>query len=191
EAVYTVLDASPLGLAACDVDRDGHCDLAFVTGSGGGIQILLGTGDGAFAAPVIYAEDYMCSYVYSRDLDKDGYDDIAATVFEPDGVLVLLNNSDGTFAGATRYDGGGGGPAHFGDFDGDGVGDLVVANGISRTVSVLLNNGDGMFGSPLSYNAGGRVEWVFSWDFDGDDDNDILTSFQHKYFTILYNRLND
>jgi VCBS repeat protein len=81
-------------IAPGDFNDDGKLDLA--TNDAG---ILLGKGDGTFAAPLPYGEQF--SLVAAGDFDADGKLDIAAAT--PGNVAVLLGNGDGTLRSAVDY----------------------------------------------------------------------------------------
>ncbi|GEM_PF-1711866 len=172
--VNYALGASSHSATSGDLDGDGDLDL--VAANDGSISVLLGNGDGSFAAAVNNVTGIDAWGMATGDLDGDGDLDLAVA----DGgasVSVLLGNGDGSFAAAVPY-GVGSMPSSvaFGDLDRDGDLDLAVANLNSDTVSVLLGNGNGTFASAVNYAAGDGPRFVAAGDLDGDGDLDLAVA---------------
>jgi hypothetical protein len=133
-------------VAAGDFNSDGLLDL--VVGSGYGLMILLGNGDGTFHDPQYLTSGALGVAV--GDVNGDGIPDLVGAA--PSGVIVLLGNGDGTFKVPQSYPIGGEG-ANFiaiADFNRDGIPDVAVAYeghgfGLDAGLSILLGNGDGTF----------------------------------------------
>ncbi|MGA9423978.1 MAG: VCBS repeat-containing protein, partial [Terracidiphilus sp.] len=140
---------------------NGNLDLA-VANSPGGLDIVLGYGDGDFNQGPVSANGTLASAFMPAigDFNQDGKLDIAVT----DGgysesanlVSILLGNGDGTFrAGPESTFATGSNPWQIvaADFNGDGILDLAIANYDDDTITILLGNGDGTFapapGSPV------------------------------------------
>ncbi len=141
-------------LMTADFNGDGHGDLFTVNAynaTSAYISILLGHGDGTFAAAVNYpvAGNYSVTAV-ADDVTGDGKLDIV-TVSGDQQISVLAGNGDGTFQAAKSF----AAPALPGpasptatpilnlitaDLRGIGKKDLIASNGL-----VLLGNGDGTF----------------------------------------------
>jgi hypothetical protein len=166
----------PMGVAVGDFNGDGIPDLAVADngfrGSGAGVSVLLGNGDGSFQAPTTYITGSSAYAVAVGDFNGGGRLDLAVTDENLAGrVSVLLGNGDGTFQAARNF------PTAFtpvpiavGDFNGDGIPDLAVAGG--GAVGVLLGNGDGTFQAPMNYPAGGESSVAVA-DFNGDGISDL------------------
>jgi type II/III secretion system protein/VCBS repeat protein len=139
-----------------DFDADGKTDLAILANNNapstpGEVLILLGKGDGTFAAagsattvgngPVAMA---------TGDFDSSGSPDLAV-VNQTDGSLtILLNHGDATFGQGPNSPvliGQGTSPTGIGvaDFDGNATPDIVVSNSATDTFAVILNAGLGVF----------------------------------------------
>jgi hypothetical protein len=189
-------------VAVADVNGDGKPDLVVATEcynssncSNGGVDVLLGNGDGTFQAAVSYSSGgYFSSYsVAVADVNGDGKPDlvVANECYSSDcpgagGVSVLLGNGDGTFQGAVSYNSGGeyAYSVAVADVNGDGKPDLVVTNYnavignyYDGGVGVLLGNGDGTFQPAAMYGSDG--EYAFSVavaDVNGDGKPDLVVA---------------
>ena len=168
---------NPQSVTTGDFNGDGKLDLAVVNSynSTGGktVSVLLGNGNGTFAAKVDYSVGNSPVSVTTGDFNGDGKLDLAvANSYDATGgntVSVLLGNGNGTFAAKVDYATG-----HFpysvtvGDFNGDGKMDLAVANRTSNTVSILIGNGNGTFATKVDYGTGTNPASVTTGDFNGD-----------------------
>ncbi len=157
-------------VAVADTNGDNKPDL-FVGGCGGhssciggGVSLMLGNGDGTFAAPVNFYSGGQPSFVNAADVNGDGSIDL---ILGNGGVVVALGNGDGSFRAPVTYGSGGLNPASLaiGDLNDDGSLDLLVANecvssgscaDASGNVSVLFGKGDGTFKPAVQYGSGGN-----------------------------------
>ena len=155
----------PTSVALGDLNGDGVPDIVAtgkdMVSAGSGyvntVNVLLGKGDGTFAARVVYGTGAGPSAVALGDLNGDGKLDIVTTNIDAGTVSVLPGKGDGTFS--ARLDSPVGGDSTspmrniaLGDLNGDGKLDAVVADYRTSQVgmlvgsmSVLLGNGDGTF----------------------------------------------
>ena len=174
---YTA-DNRPVFVAISDLNGDQVPDLA-VTNNGfadsGSVSVLLGIGDGMFAAAVHYTADERPTSVAIADVNGDPVPDLAVANGDSDNVSVLLGVGDGTFAPAVQY-GAGNRPSSvvIGDLNGDQAPDLVVANRDSHNVSVLLGLSDGTFAAAVHYATGYRPLSVAIADLNGDEVPDLV-----------------
>jgi 6-phosphogluconolactonase (cycloisomerase 2 family) len=152
-------------------------DLVTANYGSGTVSVLLGNGDGTFAAPVTYAVGSNPIALAIGDLNGDGKLDLAVANYGSGTVSVLLGNGDGTFQPAVTYTVGSSprGVA-IADLDGKNGNDLAVANWSSGNVSVLLNKGNGTFNSAVNYAVSGNPGNVIAADVNGDGKLDLVTA---------------
>ena len=181
------MSVSLSGIAAADLDADGHLDLA-VTLSSKNLALVLGHGDGSFA-PVSELVppaglDYGGSFVAAADVTGDGVLDLVIAVSSLPAteltVHVLAGLGAGSFAPpmSTTF-----GPetalarATLGDLDGDGRADLAFTSGTEYNgLHIALATGAGAFGTPTIVPAayGANPPGPPLGDVDGDGDLDIV-----------------
>jgi hypothetical protein len=116
--------------ASFDFNGDGNMDLVVTTNSA--TQVLLGKGDGSFAA--LPPTGITIGNLQVADFNGDGKADLLGTQFAGGASLgaLLLGNGDGTFGNLLPLIPGGNGL--IGDFNGDGKPDIIAGN-------ILLVNG--------------------------------------------------
>jgi FG-GAP-like repeat len=137
-----------------DFNRDGKADMVLTVN--GGVNVLLGKGDGTFQAPTTIVTGQGANSIKLADLNGDGNLDLALSNGAPSSgnagdndVVVILGNGDGTFQPAVKYTAGNN-PflAVVGDVNGDSKPDLIVVS--DSGLNVLLGNGDGSFQIPFN-----------------------------------------
>jgi hypothetical protein len=124
------------------------------------VSVLLGNGDGTFAAKTDFVAGPGPYSVAIGDLNADGKPDVVASNASSNNVSVLLGNGDGTLGEKTDYETGASPQSvAIGDLNADGKRDLAVANRNPGTVSVLLNVGPGapVTATASAFVIGGRT----------------------------------
>jgi hypothetical protein len=191
------LATMPFSVNVADVNGDGKPDLVVGTFSGssypysGGVSVLLGNGNGTFAAGLnmsLGVETFLNSLT---DINGDGKPDLVTETFKK-GLSVYLGNGDGTFAGPLNTvvsD------AHYGvavgDLNGDGRPDFVVPDYSTPTFTVLLGNRNAATHfqviAPATTTAGGYIPVTVNALTAGNQQDDLyagtvtLTSSDGKF----------
>ena len=178
------------GVAAADLDGDGHVDLATDSWGNDRVATLLGDGDGGFrAGPLLAVGRHPYQRLRSGDVNGDGHADIITTDLEGDSVTVLLGEGRGRFRAAPGSPfPAGDSPFNLavGDVDGDGHVDLAVVNAPGSTsdrrgrdgLTILTGDGRGGFrmlgGSP--FPTGHIPNRIAIGDMNGDGAGDVVVS---------------
>jgi hypothetical protein len=174
---------------AIDVNGDGKLDL--VGGSGNGMSVLLGNGDGSFQAPGLYpffgasTGGYLNSATVTGDFNGDGKPDFAFSSAGSNVLAVILGNGDGTFGSPYSITLQPNYVVNFlfaADVNGDGKLDLIGGNNLASntsdtddaTFSVCLGNGDGTFQSPVNYQVGSYMASMAIGDINNDGKLDLI-----------------
>jgi hypothetical protein len=181
---------APVSVAVGDFNGDGKADLAAANEFNNTVSVLLGKGDGTFAAapssPITGLTNP--ASVAVGDFNHDGKLDLAVALSASPGpnggsngaVEVLLGNGDGTFQTAPNSPVSVPNPASMavGDFNRDGIPDLAVASG-DNTVRVLISNGDGSFVTTERVPVGSNPSSVAVGDFNHDGTLDLAVANQN------------
>lgn len=141
------MNAQPTWLATASLRKNGIMDLVAVFNSS--LAVLLGKGNGTFAAPVFYnfQTQAVSTAVTIADMNADGILDLVVSNYGESTAAIMLGKGDGSFLPLSRYEitcatcgGGTASPQAVvaADFNGDGFEDLATVNS-SSTYTVYLN----------------------------------------------------
>jgi Pro-kumamolisin, activation domain/Bacterial Ig-like domain (group 3)/FG-GAP-like repeat len=174
--------ADGVAVASADLNGDGIPDAVTANADDNSITVLLGRGDGTFAAPTRLPLDGSPIQIVLVDANQDGIPDVFAAMMNG-AVNVLLGNGDGTFRSAGMVPVGDSATAIVqGDFNSDGIPDLAAYSGVASSIEaspcifILLGNGDGTFRRLGTYLSGEVVTGLALADFDHDGAVDLLAS---------------
>ena len=152
------VDGTDIDIA--DLNRDTIEDLVVaIPLNGSRTAVLLGRGDGTFAAPSILREPNLLvpQYQVIADFNRDGLLDLALALANGDSGLmeIRLGNGDGTFRSPVRYfvppsqSSIGGGTLVTGDFNRDGRADIALPIiGARPALASLVNSTGNVFVQP-------------------------------------------
>src|SRR5581483_531488 len=169
-------------IVVADFNNDQKQDLA-VAGTGGGVAVFPGRGDGSFAGSVSYLSGISAVAIAAGDFNSDGKTDLA--VSGNNKLTILSGTGSGSFTEAAGYNVGNGvGVVTSADFNGDGKTDLAVVGSFGSSVVPYLNNGSGSFTAGTSFDARATVASVAAGDFNGDSKTDLAFGSQSGGVTL-------
>jgi len=162
------------GVAAVDLDGDGHVDL--VIGDQGNSHLTVLWGDGSrtpTAQQDLSFEGAGAADLAVADLNGDGTPDIVVGIAEGSDVVIFFNDGSRTFHSLIVAAGVRPNAVTTGQLDGQSGLDIVVGGFWSNAISFLFNNGSGGFAAPLTQAAGVLPAGIVVGEFTGDSHLDI------------------
>ena len=152
-----------------DINGDGTLDIVTANAFDNTVSVILGIGNGAFAAQRSYPVGDKPYSVAVADTNGDGNPDLITTNYGDNSIGILLGNGDGSFEKqqtfATDQQ-----PVQtvVVDANGDGRADLITAVNHDRATSVVLGNGDGTFQAVTAASGVGLRDTPFLVDLNSD-----------------------
>jgi hypothetical protein len=172
---------APASVVVGDFNGDAHQDLAVANSfpDANDVSVLLGRGDGTFAAQMRYPAGEQPHAVVLGDFNDDGLQDLALA--DVGDVSVLLSHGDGTF-GSPIPCGACSAVSSLapGRFNGDGHLDLAAGNQFEATFA-LLGRGDGTFMTAARYEVGVGPLTLALGDFNGDQRQDLVVASNQEF----------
>ena len=173
------------GIALGDVNQDGRLDIIVPNSFSNTVTVLLGNGDGTFAADPSgpFTVGSAPNSVVVADFNGDGALDIVTGNEFSGTVSTLLGNGAGNFSSFVNSTVGGSNTLYLavGDVNGDGNLDIMAPlffGGSNDQLAVLLGDGSGAF-SPVvggPFTVGTNPSSVAVGDFNGDGELDLVTA---------------
>jgi uncharacterized repeat protein (TIGR01451 family) len=147
-------NSNPVSIAVGDVNRDGKPDLVVANFNNNNVGVLLGNGNGTFAAEQTFSTGAGSdpTSVSLADVNGDGKLDAIVSDGGTEKLGVLLGNGNGTFQTQQTLSTGTVQPnsVQAADVNADGRVDLIFAG--NNSVGVFLGNGNGTFLSPQTFS---------------------------------------
>lgn len=173
---------TPSTVIAADLNADTNPDLVVGNFNSNNVSILLGDGQGNFAAAINIPVGMSPSSIVSGDFNKDGKLDLAVTNYGGMTLSILTGNGMGGFSVSSVNVAKTPISVVAADFNRDNNPDLAVIcrdESTNRNLYILLGNGDGSFRVPLRLATENYPLSVAAGDFTGDGKLDLaLTEVQ-------------
>jgi hypothetical protein len=173
-------------LLGLDINGDGSLDLVTGNTMQNTVGVLMGRGNGNFAAVQDYAIPNGPAFVAPIDFNRDGKPDLAVTQSTGGTVSVLINNTLATpvhgslsFVAPHVPASGHGNMADsvaVADFNHDGYPDIAVAYLQDNAVRVLTGKGNGNFNTAAEYPVGKQPYSIAAGDLNNDGYADLVTA---------------
>jgi Ca2+-binding RTX toxin-like protein len=171
---------SPSGIVAGNFNGDTLPDLAVSTAIGGdiggGVYVLLGTGQGNFSNPSNFGPGISKQAIAAGDFNKDGFADLV--VAEDNQVSIALGTNQGTF-GAFNSVGSATSPLAIaiGDFNADNNLDVVATTrNPANSIAIFSGTGQGTFGTSVNLTVGTSPSAIAVGDFNADGRSDLAVA---------------
>jgi hypothetical protein len=187
-------DSAPEAIAVGDFNNDHQLDIVVANYGTNNVGILLGYGNGTFAAIVTYStgDGSFPVGVTVGDFNSDDRLDIAMVNDGTSSAGIFLGCGNGSFANQVTYSVGNLSEPNsvtVGGFNSDNHLDLAVANFNDRTVGILLGYGNGTFATVRTHSAGvsSGPLFVSAGDFNNDNHSDIaVANYQDNSVVVLF-----
>jgi hypothetical protein len=187
-SILLTASQSPATAVTGFFNNDAHVDIAVGSdsGSGAGVSVFLGVGDGTFgsADPVTGSNSLSVRDIVTADFNRDGFTDVITT------RQVLLNDGNGEFSPAANIGGSTAVGVSVFDASRDGWADVVIAK--SSSIDVWLNNQAGSLTFADTYTlASSNITAIAFTDFDTNGDPDFVVTDEFNDQVHIFQGLGD
>jgi hypothetical protein len=166
----------PNGIAVADLNGDHKLDIVEGQLPGLLLSVLIGHGDGTFAAASAFEVTPSVGIPVTADFNGDGKPDLA--LLSQSAIAIFLDTPNGLVQTGNFSNGLTETPGFFAaaDLKHDGKQDLLI--GAPGNTVVFIGNGDGTFGSPLNLSGCGGTNATVQGlgDFNGDHIPDVIST---------------
>ena len=161
-------------LVAADFDSDGNLDLVITNYSSDTAQVMLGLGDGSFAALEPFDTGDAPDRAVCADFNLDERIDLAIANRIDNSIWVYLGDGQGNFQFLVALPSGNMPKAlKTVDVNNDGFPDLITIHQLDAEARLYLGNGDGTFAQQLALPIGELGSGFECADFNGDGNIDL------------------
>ena len=167
---------TPRGVAAADVNGDGHLDLISANNGSDNLSVFHNNGRGSMTLALTLPAGDGPQIVIAADINSDGYVDLISANGNTNTLSVWIGNGTGGFFPLTPFTVGSSPfPVLATDVNGDGTVDLVSGNFGAATLSVLTNYNNTTFALASTTAVGNGPHGIAAADFNGDGFTDLAS----------------